>query len=436
MNAFPIVAASGLSRTCVFSEAGSISYAEVLYKASKLAEKLPDKPCCMLLCERRDLFITAYLAVLMRKQTLLLPPSKAKTVLQDLLKEYPHAYTLVDEESEDAVACDWTDKLEGKCFDIPELDADHTVAIVFTSGSTGKPVANEKSWGELHQGSRLLQQRLQMDADTAVVATVPPQHMYGLETSVLAPLLLGASVYSGKPFYPADVYQAVSLNSRGKVMLVTTPLHLRACQRSDLSWFGIRQIVSATAPLDGQLAVTTEEEMKARVVEIFGCTETGSFASRYTAIEERWQMYDGMNTERTEQGWRICGGHLAAAVVLADEVEIINDRSFRFLGRRGDMIKIAGKRISLAELNMRLNAVQGVEDAVFVQPRRSNGVGRLMALVVAPDVELTQIRQALSQMFDPVFLPRPLLKVKKLPRNSANKLPRQALDALLAELGY
>ena len=59
-----------------------------------------------------------------------------------------------------------------------------------------------------------------------------------------------------------------------------------------------------------------------------------------------------------------------------------------------------------------------------------------MALVVAPGVETQQIRHLLAKVVDPVFLPRPLIKVQSLPRNAANKLPQQALEALLTELGY
>jgi acyl-coenzyme A synthetase/AMP-(fatty) acid ligase len=188
--------------------------------------------------------------------------------------------------------------------------------------------------------------------------------------------------------------------------------------------------------MDSKLAAIAEETMDTQVVEIFGCSEAGSFASRHTVTQEQWCMYDSMNIQRPDGQLNISGGHLAEAVGLADEIEIIDEQHFCFVGRQSDMVKIAGKRISLAELNMRLNAVQGVQDAVFVQPRDMVGVGRLIALVVAPTAELDQIRQALCKTIDPVFLPRPLLKVDSLPRNSANKLPRHELDALLAELGY
>ncbi len=436
MTKLPVVDAGALSRCCVFSATACHSYAEILYKAAKLAQTLPDEPYCILLCEQRDKFIIAYLAALMRKQTLLLPPSKVAVVLQELQQHYPQSYVLVDDGNLQGMDCSWVDDLHGESSDIPWLEADHQAAIVFTSGSTGTPVANVKSWGELVHGSRLLQQRLNISSETTIVATVPPQHMYGLETSVLAPLLQGGSVYAGKPFFPADVQQALSLQPLTKNLLVTTPLHLKACVNAGLDWPTVAQVISATAPLDKQFAAAVETELNTRVIEIFGCSEAGSFASRRTASQQPWQMYEGMRIEEYGEQAQISGGHLPKGIALSDEIDIIDAQVFRFLGRQSDMVKVAGKRISLAELSLRLLAIEGVEDAVFIPPRHAGQIGRLMALVVAPGVETQQIRHLLAKVVDPVFLPRPLIKVQSLPRNAANKLPQQALEALLTELGY
>jgi acyl-coenzyme A synthetase/AMP-(fatty) acid ligase len=59
------------------------------------------------------------------------------------------------------------------------------------------------------------------------------------------------------------------------------------------------------------------------------------------------------------------------------------------------------------------------------------GEARPAALVVAPDLAEAQILAALGTMVDPVFLPRPLVRVARLPRNTVGKLPQAAL---LAEL--
>jgi len=440
MNRLSLVSADALDSCCILTEHGQLSYSQVLYRAAQLAERLPDASHCILLCERRDLFIIGFIAVLMRRQTLLLPSNRTHGALQDVLVDYPSACCLVDHGSIPlglpGLDCSLFDHEQGESTVIPTIPADHLTAIVFTSGTTGKPEPNPKYWGELVAGSLLLQQRLQVNQRSMIVATVPPQHMYGLETSVLAPLLSGASVYGGRPFYPADVQQALALTDSPS-MLVTTPLHLRACVAAALDWPGVQQVISATAPLDQELAAEVEQVMQTQVREIFGCSEVGSFASRNPARENDWQMYDGMQIEQDGDTALISGGHLSQAVPLADHIQVLSADSFRFMGRQSDMIKIAGKRASLAELNIKLNSIEGVSDGVFLmREQQQASVPRLLALVVAPTLDMLQIQHALAASIDPVFLPRPLLKVDGLPRNEANKLPKQAMDSLLAELGY
>jgi acyl-coenzyme A synthetase/AMP-(fatty) acid ligase len=48
-----------------------------------------------------------------------------------------------------------------------------------------------------------------------------------------------------------------------------------------------------------------------------------------------------------------------------------------------------------------------------------------------PALTERQILDALARQMDPVFLPRPLRKVARLPRNALGKLPRAELLALL-----
>ena len=53
-------------------------------------------------------------------------------------------------------------------------------------------------------------------------------------------------------------------------------------------------------------------------------------------------------------------------------------------------------------------------------------------MVVAPGLNERQLLAALAERLDPVFLPRPLIKVDVLPRNDTGKVTRAALLALIA----
>jgi acyl-coenzyme A synthetase/AMP-(fatty) acid ligase len=255
--------------------------------------------------------------------------------------------------------------------------------------------------------------------------------MYGLETSVLVPLITGARIYGGRPFFPEDIRQALSCMGQYS-LLVTTPIHLRACVASGLAWPDTEAVISATAPLDEALAQQAEAVFKAPVLEIYGCTEAGSLASRQTTRDAIWRLYDGFRLYRQQEQAILSADHLATDVPLSDIVDEVDEQHFRLLGRHQDMLNIAGKRASLMDLNLKLNAVPGVEDAVFVVPdSKVQAVTRLAALVVAPSRNEKQIIEDLSRQLDPVFLPRPLYRVDALPRNETGKLTRDALMKLI-----
>jgi acyl-coenzyme A synthetase/AMP-(fatty) acid ligase len=123
---------------------------------------------------------------------------------------------------------------------------------------------------------------------------------------------------------------------------------------------------------------------------------------------------------------------LPGPVPLADVLEFDPDGGFRLLGRNRDLLKVAGKRASLGDLNAKLNGIPGVVEGVFVAPDGEGPeVARLAAIAVAPTLDRATLLHALRRLIDPAFLPRPLVLVESLPRNEAGKLPRGRLLALL-----
>ena len=110
-----------------------------------------------------------------------------------------------------------------------------------------------------------------------------------------------------------------------------------------------------------------------------------------------------------------------------------NDGTFTVAGRSSDMIEVAGKRGSVADLTCRMMSIDGVEDAVVFQPAAEEGVvGRCAALVVAPALTGHEIARRMRALVDPVLVPRPIVIVRALPRNDVGKLPRQHLLELFA----
>jgi acyl-coenzyme A synthetase/AMP-(fatty) acid ligase len=268
------------------------------------------------------------------------------------------------------------------------------------------------------------------------VATVAPQHMYGFESTVLLALQSGAAITASHPFYPADICAALA-EATHPCMLVTTPIHLKALLASGLDVPLPDLVLSATAPLAPQLAAAVETRLRAPVLEIYGSTETGQIASRRTTESAEWLLYPGVRLSTETSGTWACGGHVEQPTPLADEIEILGEERFLLHGRTADLVNIAGKRSSLGYLNHQLNAIPGVIDGAFFMPDEkdaaADAVTRLMAFVVAPDLKPPALLAGLRQRIDTVFMPRPLVLLPSLPRNSTGKLPREALQALVRE---
>ncbi len=420
----------------------TISHAQFISHVYQTAKQLENKPYVINLIKNRYLFIVTLAASLLRDQTSLLPQSRASENILNIRKKYPRCYYLADSDLhyEGITYC----PIAGlkPIIDhhiVPKIDSNHLAIITFTSGSTGTPTPHKKYWGDLVTATNLAAERFGLYRKCySIIATVPPQHMYGLETSVLFPLLTGNAIYGGTPFYPEDI-NLISSQSSGPTFLVTTPVHLKACMNADIHWKKFEFIISATATLKHSLAKEVQVRMQAQVLEIFGCTEAGSIASRPTAQTDSWSMYSDMKLVRNKDSIEIMADHLREITILHDNIKLISDSQFVHLGRTSDMINIGGKRESLANLTLKLQELENVSDGTFFLPRSHNDntindSQRLTAFVVAPDKTEKEIVKELSEKIDPVFLPRPLYKVDRLPYNDTGKLTLSSLKELYHNL--
>jgi len=409
-----------------------VTVAAFLGQVAALAAQLPARPHLVNLCADRYHFMLGFAAAMVRGQVSLLPPGAAPAVLRQFEQTFPGLYALTDAPMPECPlqVIDLTTCLsEAAAGPMPAFAPTQIAVIAFTSGSTGKPSAHPKSWASLVQGAKAEAQALGLaePGDITVVGTVPAQHMYGLESTVLLALHNGFAVHGQRPFYPADVRRALAEIPPARV-LVTTPVHLRALLADEQLLPPLRLIVCATAPLSIAMAAEAERRFATVVLEVYGFTEAGQVATRRTTQGSEWQTMPGVNVRAGEAGAWFAGGHVAIEAQASDVIDVHDARRFVLQGRSADMVNVAGKRASLEALNRELVAVDGVEDGVFFVPEDSGErIQRLIAFVVAPGGTADTILRALRSRIDPAFLPRPLYLVPCLPRNATGKLPREAL---------
>jgi acyl-coenzyme A synthetase/AMP-(fatty) acid ligase len=421
-----------------------VSAREFLADVERFAPRLLAGGPVVNLCVDRYAFAVSLAAALVRGETSLLPPDArpdtlarvheigdpAFAVTDDAHVETPGLpRVLVEHRPAAAGAADPT---------VPMIRRDMHAVSLLTSGSTGAPQPHAKTWGTLVGDVQAAVGRLSSLlgrpslVGLTLVATVPVQHSYGLESSALLALLGGAAFDSGRPFFPADVAQALASVPQPRA-LVTTPFHLKTLLLSGIELPPVELILSATAPLSPQLAAQAEQAMGAMLIEIYGSTESGQVATRRPTQSEVWETFGEIRV-RAEHGddgaerFIFEGDFIPEPTPMADVLELVDERRFRLLGRANDLIHVAGRRSSLGYLNHHLNSIPGVEDGAFWLPDDvADGVVRPVAFVVAPTLDAHAIISALRERLEAVFVPRRVVHVAAFPREGTGKLTVRSL---------
>jgi acyl-coenzyme A synthetase/AMP-(fatty) acid ligase len=435
----PLIGHRDLDQIIAWRHGARVSAGQFLACAEFLAAALPAGSVVLNLCEDRYRFMVGLAAALIAGRTTLLPPNRTEGMLAQMAAAHPGCVALADELIAEArfPVMLFPDGAEdaGRVSRVPSIAGNHLAAIVYTSGSTGDPKPNLKRWEKLVAGAHAERAAIGLAPGVAcsVLGTVPPQHMYGLESTVVMPMVIGSAIHPARPLLPLDVKRALDSLPAPRV-LVTTPIHIHACLTAEVSMPPLELVVSAAAPLAPDMAAQTERRFCTRVVEVYGSSETGVVAARRPTDSPAFRTMLDIRLERDGGVWMFAGGHVPGRIAVSDLLRKISDTEFLLEGRATDMINIAGKRASLGDLNHKLLEIPGVRDGVFHARESSDGhVVRLVAFVVAPGLSTGKVLAALRRSVDPAFLPRPLVKVDRLPRAATGKLTLEALRALAAE---
>jgi len=395
---------------------------------------------CNMATGRYD-FAVGLAAAMLNGQTTVLPPSRAARAVEAAIAGF--AAPLIFGSVEQLAPVPPLPDGGGEAL-AERLSAATSDVLVFTSGSTGTPVRHRKSWAILAGGARLTAEliaRAGLDpARCLVVGTTPHQHMYGLEATMFAGLAHGCCLYDLPVFYPADIEAAAARAAAlgiADLVLVTSPPHLKFLEDAVRRTPQVRCVISATAPLHAEMARRLEAGGARKVFEIYGCTEAGSLAWRRTVEQALWTPMEGFRLSACGDGWVAEAPYLDGPAELADEIELQSDGRFRLLGRRGDMVSIAGKRQSLGALNAILASMPGLRDGVMIR-ETVDGEDRWSVVAVPDDPAVdpaalrSAVRAHLRAHVDPVFVPRAIAIVDFLPRGATGKITARDLAALAA----
>jgi acyl-coenzyme A synthetase/AMP-(fatty) acid ligase len=410
----------------------ALSLGQFRADVDRLSAQLQDNGDTLISCPGRYAFSVGLLASWLCGKTVVLPPNHLEETLKDIRSRFNITFE-----------CDanWGQQLPGNCSSTahgnwePLLPRDMRAVKLFTSGSTGAPKVVTKSVANLFDEALTIATELNWPAGP-VVAGVPPQHLYGLTFSILLPWVTGNAWVDDMPRYPGDVLHALQHN--GGKTLISVPAQYQATLEDGTDLHGVL-CISAAAPLPGHLARQWQLQHGTDIIEIYGSTETGVVGHRQHTSTETWQTFPQVKLSVEQELIKVdspfVSDEFPGGCLTADRGTLAEQGRFQLLGRADAIVKIAGKRVSLTNIEDSIRACPGVaEAAVIAVPAK--GLVRNMAIwaaVVATGDHALSARQLQSELrckLDGIEIPRRILVVDRLPRTASGKLP----DTAVAEL--
>ena len=304
--------------------------------------------------------------------------------------------------------------------------------VLFTSGSTGDPAQIFKTLQALDEEiawlAALWGEKLR---DCRVVGSVSHQHLYGFTFRVMLPMALGLAGDAAMIHFPEQLVAY----SNHPLLFISSPAFLKRLD-ANLAAPTFKSVISAAGKLDDDTAQKARAWLKTPVSEIYGTTETGVLAWRqHSQISPEWQPFPQVRFTLQSDGWQIESALIHHRCVQLDDIlEFSPQGSFRLLGRRDRIIKIEEKRISLSEIERRLLALPGIEDAAVVPIMRGNRIALGAVVVACEQTANKQLwREALRAWLEPIAIPRYWRVVELIPHNSQGKRSWVQLQELFDE---
>ena len=356
-------------------------------------------------------------------------PSRKVEQLSDALYHFKNsAFDIIYDKSQPSLV-EYINSL-----DADMLKQDDMQFLYFTSGTTGTPTGVYKTkQNSLLQAQALIKTFKGQKFDR-VVTTVPFVHIYGVDIGGVVPLELDIDVWTKENFLPEEL--AVEAQ-KPNTLIVTTPVFIKALNRvkKDVK-FTSSLFLTSTAPLPLEDAREFREHYDCSVMQLFASTETGLMAYKVDD-EQILKAYDGVHIGE-DSGMLNISSPLVTQRVISDGklkdvvqpfqtediVEIVDEHSFKLLGRSSNLAKIAGKRVSTQQIENLIELVDGI-DAVLIKIRKDERAlkDEILEIYVEGQKELKakELKAILKENFGSIHIPFKIHNNKKILRSSVGK---------------
>lgn len=341
----------------------------------------------------------------------------------------------------------WTGNALERVGGKPRRARDARRLLKLTSGSTGKPKALAFTDAQMLADGRHVCASMGIGPDDVNLGMIPFGHSYGLGNLVLPLLQQGTAIVANVAPLPQAIAEAAQ--RWRPTVFPAVPALLRVLTIADVpkaSLASLRTIISAGAPLAPEVAQAFRAKFGRAVHNFYGSSETGGISYDRTGEAALTGRSVGTPLEGVALSWGRAGRFsvTSAAVLtlgnrrrrenghgkflMADIGRWTEQGELALLGRVGRVVKIAGRRLDLGEVERALKDLPGVRDAL-VMPHRDRAES--LAAAVATDQAADAVRAALRERLAPWKIPRKLLVLSAFPLTARGKTDTAKLVSLV-----
>ena len=355
-----------------------------------------------------------------------------------------------------------------RCVPYNDDDVSDVSAIIFTSGTTGTPKGVMMTEAALLTNARAVASYLGLSESDRTLVFLPLYYTYTL-SQVLSTLVAGGCIVLLRNLlYPVLAFTAIAKHRVTGFGGVPTSLNILANQAaaSSSGQESLRYILSAGGPLAPTVAERIQRAFqRVALFNNYGCTEIGPRATAidYTAYPDKigsiGRSIPGVNVTVVRPDLSMAGAEETGEIVLSgpslmkgyyrdsqatasrmsrhgfhtgDYAYVDLDGFLYYQGRRDDIFKSAGEKISAKEIEdvvMEHEAV--VEAAVIPLPDPVLGAVPVVYIVLRPGTSCTarELQAFCARHLSKHKVPRAVHFVDELDKTATGKLRKYRLGA-------